>query len=404
MRLSDQSFLANLNNATNSLLHYCRTNQWAGYDPYDALNSTLFRRTPLFQSKICRIAFTQALKSSPFNVRLLVGVPKEQNPKALALFSTALLKIPHEAEEAKDLLELLMSAKSAERPYPCWGYNFDWQNRTTFVPRAEPNIICTTFAGNALLDAYEKFHEHRHLAMASSASEFLFQELGIAKFGDEICFSYTPRDQERVHNANLLGAAFLARLYRHTGIEKLFTHAVSAARFSVNRQSADGSWPYGESPSQQWIDNFHTGYNLIALRQIANITGISDFNDSVRKGFDFYRKHFFEQNGTAKYYHDQTYPIDVHSIAQSIITLVELRDLRPDNLRLTQKVCQWAFDNMRHKSGCYYFRKHRFHTNRAPYMRWAQAWMFLALVTLKDYLESKENLQANLSSSVGMPP
>ena len=30
------------------LLAYCRANDWAGYDPYDALNSELFKALPFF--------------------------------------------------------------------------------------------------------------------------------------------------------------------------------------------------------------------------------------------------------------------------------------------------------------------------------------------------------------------
>ena len=152
----------------------------------------------------------------------------------------------------------------------------------------------------------------------------------------------------------------------------------------MNRQAPDGSWPYGESPSQRWIDNFHTGFNLIALRRLAAVSGRDDFSQSVQKGLEFYRKHFFQENGVAKYYHNRTHPIDIHAIAQSIITLVELRDLRDDNLSLAQRVFQWAFNNMREPTGCYYFQKGRLITNRNLYMRWSQAWMLLALVTLAE--------------------
>ena len=376
-------FLRKLDEAITSLLEYCRRNHWAGHDPYDALNSKVFRATPFFRSRFWRIAFTQAMKRSPVNLRPLLRVPKEQNPKALALFSSALLKMPGGVNEAKDLLELMIRAKSHSRPYPCWGYNFDWQNRVSFVRRAEPNIICTTFAGNALLDAYAKLHDERYLHTAISTSEFLFQELIVAKQGGELFFGYTPADEEVVHNANLLGAAFLARLYSYTGIRKFLTHAISATKSSVLHQHADGSWRYSEGPSQQWVDNFHTGYNLVALKHIAAISGIASFDESLRRGFAFYKSCFFEADGRAKYYHNRTYPIDVHAIAQSLITLSELSDLGVDNLSLCQKIFEWAWDHMRHPSGYFYYQKRRLITDTSSYMRWSQSWMLLALLTLK---------------------
>ena len=385
---TDKAFQEILKEAIADLLHYCQDNDWAGYDPYDALSSRVFRKLPFFHNKFCRLAFTQAMKRSPMNMRPLLRVPKEQNPKALALFASALLKLPDKALDVKAVLALLLKSQSDGRPYACWGYNFDWQNRVTLVPRGEPNIICTTFAGNALLDAYETFHTQQYLNVALSASEFLLHGLNITQSGDGICFSYTPRDHEQVHNANLLGAAFLARLYRHTDDDNLLQYAISAARFTVNRQASDGSWPYGEGSSQRWIDNFHTGFNLGALMRIGEITGREEFKRSVGRGFEFYRKHFFQDDSIARYYHDRSYPIDIHAIAQSIITLVELRALRDDGLQLARAVFQWAWGHMRDPAGYYYFQQGRFVTKKIPYMRWSQAWMLLALATLAESLSA----------------
>jgi len=35
--------------------------------------------------------------------------------------------------------------------------------------------------------------------------------------------------------------------------------------------------------------------------------------------------------------------------------------------------------NMQAPEGFFYFQKHRWYTNRIPYMRWGQAWAFHAL-------------------------
>ena len=74
------------------LLDYCRANDWAGYDPYDATNSRLFDALPFLNSRLPRLVLTQLLKRSPINVRPLLLIPKTQNPKAIALFLSALLK------------------------------------------------------------------------------------------------------------------------------------------------------------------------------------------------------------------------------------------------------------------------------------------------------------------------
>jgi hypothetical protein len=102
----------------------------------------------------------------------------------------------------------------------------------------------------------------------------------------------------------------------------------------------------------------------------------------LRRGLEFYRTHFFREDGAAKYYHNSTYPIDAHCVAQSIITLVELRELNPNNIPLAQSVFQWAMNHLWDERGFFYYRMLRFFTIRTSYMRWTQAWMFLALSSL----------------------
>ena len=270
---SHDNFIAQLENAIISLLDYCHKNDWAGFDPFDGLNSRVFIALPFLQNRLCRLILIQSMKRSPINLRRILLVPKNQNPKGIALFCSSLFKLSslqllEHDDHILPLLRRLIDLRSQKQPYYCWGYNFDWQNRAFFLPKFEPNIICTTFAGNALLDAYDKYADARYLDMAISAGQFLLQALNITTNKDGLCFSYTPFDHGQVHNANLLGAAYLARLYSITDKKELLDIALKAVRFSVSRQNEDGAWPYGENKRQQWVDNFHTGYNLVALKEI----------------------------------------------------------------------------------------------------------------------------------------
>src|SRR5436190_20548077 len=82
-----------IENVTLKLLAYCRAEEWAGYDPYDALNSKVLSILLRFDAKWPRIALTQLLKRSPVNLRPLLQIPKTQNPKALALSLAAAIKL-----------------------------------------------------------------------------------------------------------------------------------------------------------------------------------------------------------------------------------------------------------------------------------------------------------------------
>jgi hypothetical protein len=372
--------------ATKELLAYCRANDWAGHDPYDALNSRLLSALPFLDSRLPRLILTQALKRSPINIRRFALIPPTQNPKGIALFLAALIRMERAGFEhpglATSMFERLVALRSPDARHWCWGYSFPWQTRTAVVPRWTPNLVCTTFVANALLDAYEQYHESRCLNMAADAAEYIVNEL-LWTNGDQAGFSYPlPSDRTQIHNANFLGSALLCRVSRLTGDRRLVGPALQVARCSALHQHADGSWAYGNGPHQQWIDNFHTGYNLCALRSIGRDLATSEFDPYVSRGFAFYCSHFFREDGAARYFHDRTYPIDVHSVAQSILTLLAFRDIDSRSVSLAHEVFRWAMEHLWDDRGFFYYRVLRFGTIRTSYMRWSQAWMLLALVTL----------------------
>lgn len=389
------------------LLTYCQQNNWAGYDPYDALNSQIFNYVPVLDFKFARLAVTQLLKRSPINIRSLALIPKTQNPKALALFIMAFIKLSrlgmHESREfVSTMVDKLIQLRSKGTPYWCWGYSFPWQTRTMLVPRGAPNLVCTVFVAEAFLDFHAYCPEPQYLHIAASAADYLINELYRQEDGVAASFSYPlPSSRSQVHNANLLGAAFLCRVYKHTGDRGLVDAAFKVARYSVGKQHDDGSWDYGEAPKQHWIDNFHTGYNLCALRSIGQGIGTSEFEPSLQKGFKFYRNHFFRDDGAPKYFHNRVYPIDIHSVAQSIITLLTFRDLDEDAERVALAVFRWSMQNLWDSQGYCYYRKHLLFTDRTSYMRWSQAWMLLAMATmLEQYNNSMHSVQKTSEGSL----
>lgn len=376
---------AEVERSARKLLAYCRENDWSGYDPYDALNSRWVERVPVFQSRIPALVLTQLLKRSPINVRGLLAIPKTQNAKAMGLFVSSLLRAPALAgDQADNLIEqlttILRALRSPGSRYWCWGYSFPWRGRNMLVPKSAPNLVCTQFAAVAFLDRYERSRNADDLSIAVSAAEFILDELYWSDGESVAGFSYPlPSIRNQVHNANLLASSFLCRIFRHTGRRDFLEPALKVARQSAGMQLRDGSWPYGESPTQKWVDNFHTGYNLCALQSIACDAQTEEFDACIRRGFAFYRSHFFREDGAPRYFHNRTYPIDIHCVAQSLITLAAFSNLQPDNLKIMESLFRWTMKNMWDERGFFYYRVLPWKTIRTPYMRWSQAWMLRAL-------------------------
>ena len=372
------------------LLDYIEFADFKGYDPYDALNSPLLNLLS-FNSKYLRIAFIQALKRSPINLRPLLGIKKGYNPKALGLFLWGYSKL-YALEKKEEylgtierLLILLKEFRSDGYFGSCWGYNFDWQSKAFFIPKYTPTIVNSSFIGHALLDTCANTGLEKAREMALPIADFILQSLHRLEEDGTTCFSYTPIDYYFVHNANLLGASFLIRLYKETGNEELRETALSALAYSMRHQQADGSWFYAEKDMSHWIDSFHTGFNLQAIKYFFDLGFADEYRIQFEKGVHFYAENFFLADGTPKYYCDRVYPLDIHSPAQAVVFFSRLGSKYSE---LTDSVLRWMVDNMMDKKGFFYFQKTGYYTNKIPYMRWSQAWVFHALT---EYYLNRQN-------------
>jgi hypothetical protein len=363
-----------------------------GWDPYDGLNSRLFQAMPFKNMYLARLAWIQGFKRSPINLRKVLGVPKQHNSKGIGLFlfgycrlyelaksdSTLFGTLEAALTKINTLAELLISLKCEGYSGACWGYNFDWQNRVFFQPYNTPTVVATSFAANALFEAYEVTNNRNYLEVALSAADFIGNDLNRTYEEDGFILSYSPLDNSKVYNASLLGGRLLARSFYYT---KNLTHKKFAEEIVmtiVKKQNTTGSWIYGEGHTQGWIDSFHTGFNLECIYEYAKYTGDTKFQDSFNLGLDYYLNNFFESDGRSKYYHDKLYPIDIHSPAQLLVTLAKTCELK-NNLDLAKKVLDWTIQNMQSKKGYFFYQLKPIISSKISYMRWAQAWMFYAL-------------------------
>lgn len=373
------------------LLTWCREHDFAGHDPFDALNSRLFQATPFAGSRNARLLWTQFVKRSPVDPRALARVPPERNAKGIALFALAQLanyrrlRTGEAEQQTRNLLSMLLSMKTDGFSGAAWGYNFDWQSRNFFAPRGTPTVVPTAFAARAFIEAAHEFKDEEYLNTARSVCEFILQDLPRTVETDtDLCFSYAPDTNTRIFNASLLAAEVLARVGKLTNDRALRHEAERAARYVVRQQQPDGSWSYGADPNQSWIDNFHTAYILFSLKRI--ISGCAprgaEFRQALDHGFSYWKKTFFLADGWPKYYHDDPYPVDAHAAASAIVTLLECRDLDETSTTLAHQIASWTIANLRDKRGFFYYQRRRFYTVRKPYMRWTQAWMLYALACL----------------------
>jgi len=270
----------------------------------------------------------------------------------------------------------------------CWGYYFDWQTRDGFKPANLPIIVSTAFIGDGLLDIHEKYGRQECLRWARSACDFILSDLNRTPGKRGFCFSYSPADHQVVFNASMLGAQLLARVGALVDEPALIATAREAVEFVIDHQRPDGSWLYGVGGHWDFIDNFHTGYVLLSLKEYIRSSGDERFTEALERGWRFYRARFLLESGVPKYYHDRPMPIDAHAAAQSILTLCAFGDSE-----MAHRVAEWTITNMQRPSGYFIYQINNRYRNTIPYLRWSNALMLSALAHLSpaSYIYSAKN-------------
>ncbi len=365
------------------LTAYVEREAYRGFDPYDALLAPAASHS-LINRPLTRIALTQIMRRLPFNLRPMLGIPGGLNPKGLALFLSGYAIRPaasypdRREERIRLLVRLLEENRSPGFDRPCWGYHFPWQNRNQLYPAHTPTIVNTGFAGHALLDAHAATGDSGPLAIAEGSARFILEDLPrVVDDSRRLCLGYTPLDQSRIFNSNAIGASFLARIGSILNRGDWLRSARRMMNWVAEHQSGDGSWVYGEAPSQNWIDLHHTSFILESLCRYRSCSGDPAFGPVLEKGTEYFLRTFFREDGSASLWHDRPFPKDIHAFAAvSALTAVP----QDTTVRFRRRsLIRWLVTHMQDPSGFFYYQAHRWYRIRIPYMRWSQAWAFYGL-------------------------
>jgi hypothetical protein len=366
---------------------------WKAYDTFDGLSSPL---APVltFGQPFLRQVWQQGVRRFPINLRPLLGIQPGLSSKGMGFFAQGYLRLYETHGRAEYLermrfcLSWLRENRNLDFKGYCWGNHFDYQARSGRIPKGTPTVVWTGLIGHAFLDAYESLHDEANLEVAGKICEFIIQELGWVEFKEGYCIRYHPVAKTAdIHNSNVIGAGLLARTGKLLQRQDYVELAKKAVQFTAHHQLKNGGWYYGADPKHYWVDSFHTGYVLESIAIYNRYSGDSEFEACLRQGFRFFIETFFGPDGTPRYYDHKTRPLDIQCASQGIQTLVNLRDLHPQSLKLADTVAHWTIANMQDRTGYFYYRKYPFVTNKTPTLHWGQATMFAALALLDHCLE-----------------
>jgi hypothetical protein len=377
---------SSIEDSLDRLEKWIEVHDFKGYEPFDGLTSFLLPLT--MNSRPMRQILQQAVRRAPFNLRPLLGIKPLDSTKGRGYFAWAYLKRyqhtkdPTYRDKALDGLDWLDRNKSPLYSRHSWGNHFTYASRSGDIPKHESTIVWTGLIGQVYLEAYALFGKPRHREIVESIADWMMA-LPREDTDSGSCLSYVMPCQRSIHNSNMIGAAFLAGAAAATQRREYGQVARRAMEYSCARQLKDGAWFYGEERKHHWIDAFHTGYNLDALKRYQTLSGDLSFSDSLKKGYEYFRGHFFEPGGRVRYYHDKTRPIDIQCASQALDTLALFAADDPGAKSMAQETALWYIHNMQDEDGHFYFRHYAGGLNsQAAMIHWGQATMHKSLAGL----------------------
>ncbi|OGQ46273.1 MAG: hypothetical protein A3H42_04425 [Deltaproteobacteria bacterium RIFCSPLOWO2_02_FULL_46_8] len=380
-----------------AVFHWLEKDQWKGWDPFDGLASPYFNGILTSENtslkKWLGIILLQVVKRSPFNLRPLLKIPRQENPMTWASGLLGVLESLQREKKSSPLFVKNAVQKLIDLSDPktsLWGYPFPWTAKAFYLKPGEPNLVLSSLCLRALAKAILVLEDKTEQARIGrehyqKAVNNLFQ---IFYKPNEGYFSYVAHEMVLVHNANLFGIEAVFYL-KSLGIEistQQEEWAKKALQKTLSAQSPFGRWSYGTKSHHQWCDNFHTAYNLIALANIYRLTQDIRIPSAIQKGLTFYLSHAFTQDGKARYYENKTWPIETHSATAALICLSEMVKggwlVKEQAQAQAQKI--WKVLKIRAclGNGRFIYREGRLWKVRTVFNRWTQSWVYYGLESL----------------------
>ncbi len=360
---------------------------YKGYEPFDGLSSVF--RPLTFGNLFLDRLLLQLVRQSPVNLRPILGVKHLDSTIGRGYMAWGychMFKITGDQsyrEKTAACLQWLMQNKCPGYGDFSWGKHFDFASRGGLYKAFEPILVWTALIAHAFLEAYEVFGDRKYLEVADSVCRWIVK-LPRNQTLSGFCMGYHNLDLTAdIHNSNMVGAAVLALTAKHNGNHEYLSVAKEAMKYSCSRQQPNGAWLYGEDPKNHWIDNFHTGYNLDSLKCYIESTRDKEYESNMKKGLEFYKTNFFDDNGRPKYYNNRVYPVDSQCASQAIDTLANFSEYDESSLGHALKVAKWTIDNMQDRKGYFYYREYPGGIKaKTRMLHWAQATTYKALSLL----------------------
>jgi hypothetical protein len=231
--------------------------------------------------------------------------------------------------------------------------------------------------------------DQHYLDIAENIAKFVYHDLNDTYINkSSSAGSYSPIDNSKVINASAYRAWVLIEAGERFGKPDYSETGIRNLNFVLENQLEDGSWLYAiKDDGNSFIDHFHTFFNLKNLFKLNRILNSPRVEESIRKGFKYYKNHLFLENGNPKSFSQeprfQVTKIEMYNYAESITLGALLKPMIPEAYDIAHLLAKRLVTQHQMPDG--YFKTRIFkggfdHT--FPFLRWPQAQLYYAITNL----------------------
>ncbi len=385
---------------TDKLQDWILSRDATGYDPYDVKGHSLIKnclndsRSNVF-CRVRRRVATEAIRRFPMSVRRLLFIRPRKNAKGIGLTVAALARRGGEhVQVAEKYARWLMDNYSNGYAGICWGYPFGWDS-PIFFPAGTPSVVVSSVVGDGFWELFLETNKEEYLEVCRSICKFIKTDLRQSRTEHGVCLSYSPLDDYLVHNANLFGAEFLARIGNYDKSQEYVDLADRCVNYALSEVLEDGSLPYwgnAQNNGKHFRDCYHSGFEIRSLRALGQYLGRKDVRNAAERYFTFFCDSYLKEGGQVWLRPNKQYPADIHACAEAFLCPAAM--LSGNNKKKVESqmwdTFGWVMNHFSNDDGSFGYRLGRDGAvDRMPYMRWGQAWMLRALVEFEHIIKAK---------------
>jgi hypothetical protein len=292
-------------------------------------------------------------------------------------------------DKAKNLGTEILSYSIPGYSGYCWGYPFDWQNSGALWRKNTPYITATPYCFEAYCALYDCTGDGTYLDIAKSIARFVADDLKETPTGqDAAAGSYSPIDNSKVINASAYRAMVLIEASERFGDAEYRKKGLRNINFILQSQNSDGSWPYDVNEKKRsFIDHFHTCFVLKNLWKLNGHLNDRLIDESIKKGFEYYRKTLFRPDDTPRPFsiepRFQIVTNDLYNYAEAITLCSVLANDVSGALFLANKLAHVVCTRYQLKHGDFVTKEYLGGVRTTfPFLRWSQAQVFYSLTNL----------------------